>query len=134
MSSSTACSAGMSLSASAPRSMRNMSRTVVDDAVRHGTSRSTLYFGGGTTIWVIELIAMIGRLYRESTRASEPPPLERHRLCTRRGRHSPGVRSLASPARSVWWLSVRGLGRTAPGHRFDDRHVVGQESAALLAQ
>ena len=78
-----------------PRSMMNSSSTRVALPIRHGTSRSTVYFGGGTSIWVIALIPMIGRLNRLSVSASDRPPLECSRLWNCSRRHSAGVRSSA---------------------------------------
>src|SRR5260370_10286505 len=102
--------------------MTNSSLTRVELLIRHGISRSTAYFGGGTRIWVSALIPMIGTLNRLSETASERPPLECSRLANLSRRHSACVRSSARTARRVCALIVTVFGKHHAQPR--DAHTV----------
>src|SRR6202022_5037269 len=104
--------------------MTNSSLTRVELLMRHGISRSTAYFGGGTRIWVIALIPMIGTLNRLSETASERPPLECSRLWNLRRRHSAWVRSSDRTACRVWALMVSGFGK---------HHAVPREATTVMS-
>ena len=70
-----------------------------------------------------------------SVRAIDRPPLECSRLWNCSRRHSARVRSSACTARRVCALIVSGLGKQqALPSGVDDRHVVGEEVPAVLAQ
>ena len=90
--------------------MMNSSLTRVALVIWQGTSRSTVYLGGGISIWVSALMPMMGRLNRLSAIAIDRPPLECSRLWICSRRHSDRVRSSADTARSVCALIVSGLG------------------------
>jgi hypothetical protein len=91
--------------------MTNSSSTRTVLPRRADTSRSTVYFGGGTSICVTALMPMIGRLKRASVSAIERPPFECSRLCSCSRRHSRLVSSCDSTARSVCALIVSGFGK-----------------------